>query len=101
MKKEKFDNKKFKKDFGIPSPTLQPYNYQRYKRVNPNLTEDAYRHLRGNGSEWKILCGLSVSTHWGNEILKETWYLKCGNLYKDSEFFKFRYVPEKYLDLEW
>ena len=101
MKRGKFDNEKFKRDLGITPRVLQPYNYERYKKINPNLTESVYKQLRINGSEWKILCGLSVYTHWGNEVLKETWFLKCGELYKETDFFKFRYVSEKYLELEW
>ena len=101
MKREEFDNEKFKRELGLVPRWLQPYNYERYKKVNPNLTKPVYEQLRRNGVEWKILCGLSVSTHWGNEVLKERWELKCGELYKKNDFFKFRYVPEKYLELEW
>lgn len=101
MKKEIFDNEKFKKELGILPRTLQPYDFERYNNVNSNLTEAVYKQLRLNGSEWKILCGLSVSTHWGNEVLQEAWHLKCDELYKESDFYKLRYFPEKYLALEW
>jgi len=100
MKKKEFDNEEFKKSMGLKPRTLQPYNFERYKAVNPYLTEDVYKHLRQNGSEWKILCGISVYTHWGSEILKEVWWLKGNNCYLDTDFYKFRYVPEKYLELE-
>jgi hypothetical protein len=95
MKKEKFI-----KDMELESSSLQPYNYERYKAYNQNLTEPVYQHLRKNRAEWKILCGLSVSTHWGNEILKEMWYLNLKGLYKDSVFYKNRYEPETYLFLD-
>lgn len=101
MKNKKFDNDEFKRKLGLVPRRLQAYNYERYKKVNPNLTESVYKQLRQNGAEWKILCGLEVSTHWGNVLLKERWELKCGELYKESDFYKFRYVPEKYLVLEW
>ena len=101
MKKEEFNNEKFKKELGVPPRALQPYNFERYKKANPNLTEEVYKQLRLNGSEWKILCGLSVFTHWGNEVLKERWELKCDELYKESDFYKFRYVPQRYLELSW
>jgi hypothetical protein len=39
---------------------MQPYNSERYKAVNPYLKKGMYEFLRGNGSEWKILCGLKV-----------------------------------------
>lgn len=85
---------------GFQKQGLQPYNYERYKAVNPKLTKEVYEYLRGNGSEWKILCGLSITTHWGNEILKEVWYLKGGESYKETDFYKFRYRPEIYLALD-
>jgi hypothetical protein len=101
MKKEEFDNEQFQKDMGLKPNPLQPYDYERYKAFNPNLTERVYQHLRQNRAEWKILCGLSVSEHWGREVLKEVWELKCDELYKESAFYRFRYVPERYLELEW
>ncbi|WP_291147047.1 hypothetical protein [Flavobacterium sp. UBA7680] len=101
MKKQEFNNDEFKRKLGITPRVLQPYNFERYRKINRNLTEDVYRQLRINGSEWKILCGLSVSTHWGNVILKEVWELKCDDYYKESDFYKFRYTPEKYLELQW
>lgn len=101
MNKKEFDNEQFKKDLGLKPNPLQPYNYERYNAFNSNLTEQVYQHLRKNRAEWKILCGLSVYTHWGSEILKENWCLKWGELYKDSDFYKYRYVPNEYLKLEW
>lgn len=89
-----------KEEFEITKEGLQPYNFERYKEFNPNLTEPVYKHLRLNHSEWKILCGLSVSTHWGDEILKKMWYLKMDELYKDSIFYKNRHEPENYLALD-
>jgi len=101
MENKKFDNEEFKRELGLVPRRLQPYNYERYKKVNPNLTEPVYQQLRRDGSEWKILCGLEVSTHWGQVVLEEKWELKCDKLYMESDFYKFRYVPEKYLELEW
>jgi hypothetical protein len=100
MENKTFDNEKFKRELGIVPCVLQPYNFERYKKINPNLTESVYKQLRINGSEWKILCGLSIFTHWGNEILKEVWYLKGDEHYKDSDFYKWRYCPEIYLALD-
>lgn len=78
---------------------MQPYNYERYKAVNPNLTKSMYEFLRGNGSEWKILCGLHVKRQWSNDVLEPVWYLNFGELYKDGEIYKNRYRPEYYLGL--
>ena len=38
-KNKKFDNKKLNRELGLVPRKLQPYNYERYKKVNPNLTE--------------------------------------------------------------
>lgn len=72
---------------------LQPYNFERYKAVNPNLTEKMYRFLRGNGTEWKILCGEKVVMKYENEVLQPVWYLKNDEIYKN------RYNPDYYLNL--
>jgi hypothetical protein len=100
MKNETFDIEKFKKELGIKPRVLQPYNYERYKLFNPNLTEGTYKHLRENQAEWKILCGLSVSTHWGQEILKKVWWLSDNEAYKETDFYKYRFAPEHYLNLK-
>ena len=99
MENKTFDNEKFKKQFGLKPRKLQPYDYERYKAFNPNLTEPIYQQLRKSCSEWKILCGLSVSTHWGSEILKQVWYLKNNDGYMETDFYKYRFAPENYLKL--
>lgn len=98
---KEFDNEQFQKDMGLKPNPLQPYNFERYKAFNPELTETAYQHLRQNRAEWKILCGLGVYSPWGSEILKEVWWRKGKELYKDSVFYKFRYLPDEYLKLKW
>lgn len=94
---KKIDNEELRKSMGLGERYIQPYDYDRYKAVNPNLTVEAYKHLRSNGSEWKILCGLSFSYPWGVEILKEVWWLNEN--FEDTDFYKYRYVPEVYLKL--
>ena len=79
--------------------SFQPYNYERYKTVNPKLTKRMYEYLRGNGSEWKILCGIHVKIQFENEELDEVWYLKGGEYYKTTDFYKYRYMPDVYLAL--
>ena len=78
---------------------LQPYNFERYLVVNPYLTIRMYEYLRENNDEWKILCGIRVKIKWENEILEEVWYLKGDENYKETDFYKFRFEPEKYLAL--
>jgi hypothetical protein len=99
MTNKTFDIEKLKKEMGIEPEALQPYNYERYYAINPNLTEDVYKHLRQNRAEWKILCGLGVFSPWGSEMLKEVWWLKGGDKYKETDFYKYRFVPEHYLNL--
>lgn len=101
MENKKFDADKFRDELGIGNIPLQPYDYDRYKNYNPNLTEEIYQHLRNNRAEWKILCGLLVTTHWGQEILKENWWLKFDEKYKESDFYKYRFAPEIYLKMDW
>ena len=72
---------------------LQPYNFERYKAVNPNLSEKMYRFLRENGTEWKILCGEKVIMKYENEVLEPVWYLKNDDIYNN------RYNPDYYLNL--
>ncbi|MFE3869873.1 hypothetical protein ACFX5F_01390 [Flavobacterium sp. ZS1P70] len=92
MKKEEFNIEDYKH-------YVQPYDYERYRAVNPKLTKKMYEFLRGNGSEWKILCGVYVKIQWTNEVLEEVWYLNCSGHYKNGEIYKNRYLPEKYLAL--
>lgn len=90
-----------KKEFNDWEPIHQPYNYERYKAVNPHLTKRMYEYLRGNGSEWKILCGVEVKIKYENEVLNEVWHRNLNGYYKESVFYKYRYMPEYYLTLEW
>ena len=92
MEEKKFNIKDYKH-------YVQPYDYERYRAVNPKLTKEMYEFLRGNGSEWKILCGLKVTRQWSNDVLEPVWYLNGGERYKDGEIYKNRYLPEKYLAL--
>jgi hypothetical protein len=97
---KEFDNEKFKRDMGLRPRVLQPYDFERYNKYNPKLTEPVYQHLRQNGSEWKILCGLSVTTHWGSVLLAEEWHLKWGECYKETDFYKWRYEWQNYISLD-
>jgi hypothetical protein len=101
MEKEEFNIENLEKELGLDyNHRLQPYDYEKYNAVNPNLTKDMYHFLRGNGSEWKILCGLKVIRKWSNDVLEPVWYLNGGELYKDGEIYKNRYNPEYYLGLD-
>jgi hypothetical protein len=93
-----FDLEKFMNEFNTEHE-LQPYNYERYLAVNPNLTVKMYKHLRDNHCEWKILCGLRVEIKGTTEVLNEVWFRKNNNGYKQSEIYRFRFIPKNYLTL--
>lgn len=73
MKKEDFDLEKFKKDNGLDFK-LEPYDYEKYKNINPKLTITMYEFLRGNGSLWKVKCGKRVTIAFSNEVLEAVWW---------------------------
>ena len=93
-----FDLEKFTDEMNLQH-NLQPYNYERYLRVNENLTVKMYEHLRDNNCEWKILCGLRVHLKGTTESLDEVWWQRNDNNYKQSEFYIFRYMPKKFIPL--
>lgn len=88
---------KYEKLLNMLNQSLQPYDYERYRAVNPNLTVRMYEYLRENQCEWKILCGLRVKIRWENEILEEVKSRKGGEGYKLTTFYLNRFTPEEYL----
>ena len=54
--------------------SYEPYDYEKYRKINSELTEETYRHLWQNYSLWKVMCGKEVSTHWGLVLLKRVWW---------------------------
>lgn len=93
-KMKEFDLEKFNEEMGF-NFKLQPYNYEKYKSVNPNLTENMYSYLRENGTEWKILCGCQVRIKWEIDMLKRNFSLMT----KNRNVFLQRFSSENYLDL--
>ena len=75
---------------------LNPYMYDDFKAFNPKLTKRMYDFLRGNSSEWKILCGIGVSIKYENEVLEPVWMLQFIN----KGIYENRYIPEYYLNKE-
>jgi hypothetical protein len=73
MKKEEFDNKKFKESMGYRQQPLE-YDYQKYLYLNPKLTVKMYEHCRINKCLWKIECGKRIHIHFTNETLEEIWW---------------------------
>ncbi|SHF91336.1 hypothetical protein SAMN05444372_101149 [Flavobacterium micromati] len=80
---------------------LEQLSYERFKNFNPKLTIRMYNYLKGNGSLWKVLCGIGVKIQWENEVLEEVWWLKNGDLYKDGEIYKNRFNLSSIIGMEW
>jgi len=81
MNKEEFDPEKIKESLGCAPRKYEEYDYEKYKRINPKLTEETYKHLYSNHGLWKIVCGQEVSTHWGMILLERVWYLDLPGNY--------------------
>lgn len=92
---KKFDVNEFKNKHGFNN-RLNPYMYEDFKKINPKLTKKMYDFLRGNKTEWKILCGLRVEMEFENEIMERNWILEIVN----EDIYKHRYNPSFYLNTE-
>jgi hypothetical protein len=73
---------------------LNPNMYEAFRAFNPKLTKKMYQYLRGNSSEWKILCGIGVKIKYDTETLDPIWSLR----YINGDIYEHRYVPSYYLD---
>jgi hypothetical protein len=76
---------------------LAPYNFELFRRINPSLTKEVYNYLRGNKSEWKIICGHEVRLKYSNHFLEGRTDLALAN--KKLYNYK-RYLSEYYLNPE-
>jgi len=75
---------------------LAPYNFELFHRFNPSLTKEVYNYLRGNKSEWKIICGHEVRVLYSNHFLEAISELVIPN----KDVYKNRYSSEYYLNPE-
>lgn len=75
---------------------LAPYNFELFRRFNPSLTKEVYNYLRGNKSEWKIICGHEVMVLYSNHFLEAKSDLVIAN----KNVYKNRYSAEYYLNPE-
>lgn len=73
---------------------LNPYMFEEFKAFNPSLTKEVYDFLRGNGSEWKIICGHPIQVKYTNHKLEGNQKLTLANV----EVFLKRYLPKYYLN---
>jgi hypothetical protein len=75
---------------------LAPYNFELFRRLNPCLTKEVYDYLRGNKSEWRIICGHKVSLKYSKNLLEGRTDLTLANI----NIYNNRYSPEYYLNPE-
>lgn len=73
---------------------LNPYMFDAFKGFNPKLTKKMYKYLRGNRTEWKILCGIEVKIKYEPDLLEPIWSLRFIN----NEIYENRFDPSYYLD---
>ncbi|MBF2710008.1 hypothetical protein [Flavobacterium soyangense] len=76
--------------------TLAPYNFELFHAFNPNLTVEVYNFLRGNGTEWKIICGFGVRLKYSMHSLESNRDLTLANL----KVYRNRFIPDYYLNPE-
>lgn len=72
--KKEFNLDKFIEDMGF-NKDKEPYNYERYKELSPNLTKKMYNFCYHNGSLGWIRSGKRIVMKYENEILERVWYL--------------------------
>jgi hypothetical protein len=59
-------------------------SYEHYREINPELSLKMYNYLKGNGSLWKVSCGVGVRIKWDTEPpLKAVWFLNNDECYKN------------------
>lgn len=73
---KEFDLNNFCKESGISNGKLEPYDYEKYKAINPKLTETLYRRMREGGALWKITLGRKHTDKYVNETLEGSWLLQ-------------------------
>lgn len=66
----------FCRENGIPNGKLEPYDYEKYKAINPKLTESMYRKMRQSGALWKIKIGREHKDKYSGEVLQGVWWLQ-------------------------
>ncbi len=84
MKKEEFDVEKFKKSLGLDGSHREPYDYERYKELNPKLTKKMYDFCYHNGGLWKIRAGQKIIMKYENEVLEPVWWLDIPENHKNK-----------------
>ena len=81
-----FNLDKFIEDMGF-NINIEPYNYERYKELNPKLTKKMYNYCYHNGTLGWIRCGKKIVIKFDNEVLMPVWFLDTSDNWKN------RYLP--------
>jgi hypothetical protein len=75
---------------------LNPYRFEDFRQINPKLTKKVYEFLRGNCTEWKIICGIEVKLKYDTEVLESNWILNIIN----KNIYENRFNSEYYMNTE-
>jgi hypothetical protein len=89
--KEQFDLEEFKRKMGLgKSSPLQPYDFEKYKMINKNLTVEVYEKMRRRGDEWKIVAGKEILKYgeFGEVLLKGIPHLDLGSYSANYRYYK-------------
>lgn len=71
-----FNLEDFCRENGIPNGEFESYDYEKYKAINPKLTESMYRKMRISGALWKIQLGIEHKDKFSGEVLQGNWRLQ-------------------------
>ena len=88
---DKFDLEAFKKEMGLYNSTpLQPYDFEKYKMINKNLTKEVYSMLRDRRCEWKIVAGKEILKYgeFGEVLLKGIPHLDLGIFSANHRYYR-------------
>lgn len=90
MKDKKFDLEKFKREMGWDTTyKLQPYDYEKYKFISPQLTVAVYERLRESEAEWKIVAGIEILEfgEFGEVLLPARPHLNRGSFSANYRYY--------------
>jgi hypothetical protein len=90
MKNKQIDLQEFKREMGLDTTyKLQPFDYEKYRLINPELTVAVYERLRKSGAEWKIVAGIEILEfgEWGAVILPAIPHRNLGNFSANNRYY--------------
>ena len=90
MKQQEFDLQQFKREMGLDKTCiLQPYDYEKYKSICPELTVPVYERIRNNMAELKIVAGMEVLEfgEFGEVLLPARPHLNRGSFSANYRYY--------------